>query len=242
MTAYNILAFPHALVDQQFKKIETPEYVTVSPNTFSFAFEGKHSKVLSDCLDNVVSGSVTTACEITNFNRNAITRHSQMPDISIFTLISTEQTLSNIKISCPGNQQFSTMSPYMVTVLAASPSCNIGFTTQMGTVNMLGNHTYNQSPFPPRILFAYNLDSENSQTQTNTILIVCIIATITLSLLAITIGIVFLIKNTHKVDVVVSENSSIDSQVTVRNYIINPIPPCPHSATMARRNVHFPEI
>ena len=139
-------------------------------------------------------------------------------------------------------QQFSTMSPYMVTVLAASPSCNIGFTTQMGTVNMLGNHTYNQSPFPPRILFAYNLDSENSQTQTNTILIVCIIATITLSLLAITIGIVFLIKNTHKVDVVVSENSLIDSQVTVRNYVINPMPPCPHSATMARRNVHFPEI
>ena len=61
MTAYNILAFPHALIDQQFKKIEIPEYVTVSPNTFSFAFEGKHSKVLSDCLDNIVSGSVTTA-------------------------------------------------------------------------------------------------------------------------------------------------------------------------------------
>ena len=105
----------------------------------------------------------------------------------------------------------------------------------------LGNHTYHQSPFPPRILFAYNLDSENSQIQTNTILIVCIIVTITLSLLAVIIGIVFLFKHSKKVDIVVSENSSVDSQVTVRNYIINPMTPCPHSATMARRNVHFPD-
>ena len=214
----------------------------MSPNTFTFAFEGRHSKVLSDCLDNIVSGSITTACEITNFNKNAITRHNQLSDISIFTLISTEQTPSNVKISCPGMEQFSTMTPFMVTILATSPSCNIGFTTQLGTVNMLGNHTYNQSPFHPRILFAYNLESKNSQTQTNTILIVCIIAIITLSILTIIIGIVFLIKNSHKVDVVISENSSVDSQVTVRNYIINLMPPCPHSATMARRNVHFPEV
>ena len=242
MTAYNILAFPHALVDQQFKKIETPEYVTISPNTFSFAFEGKHSKVLSDCLDNVISGSITTACEVTNFNKNAITKNNQIPDISIFTLISTEQAPANVKISCPGMEQFSTMTPYMVTVLATSPSCNIGFTTQLGTVNMLGNQTYNLSPFPPRILFAYNLESENSQTQTNTILIVCIIAVIILSLLIIVAGIIFLIRNSQKVDVVVSENSSIDSQLTVKNYIINPMPPCPHSATIARRNVHFPDV
>ena len=147
-----------------------------------------------------------------------------------------------MKISYPSMEQFSTMTPYMVTVLATSPSCNIGFTTQLGTVNMLGNQTYNLSPFPPRILFAYNLESENSQTQTNTILIVCIIAVITLSLFIIVAGIVFLIRNSQKVDVVVSENSSIDSQLTVKNYIINPMPPCPHSATIARRNVHFPDV
>ena len=223
MTEYHILTFPHALIDQQFKRIETPDYVTVSPNTFTFAFQGRHSKVLSDCLDNIVSGSVTTDCEVTNFNKNAITRHNQLSDISIFTLISIEQGPSNIKISCPGMEQFSTMTPFIVTVVAASPSCNIGFTTQLGNINMLGNHTYHQSPFPPRILFAYNLDSENSQIQTNTILIV------------------FLFKHSKKVDIVVSENSSVDSQVTVRNYIINPMTPCPHSATMARRNVHFPD-
>ena len=165
-----------------------------------------------------------------------------LPDISIFTLISTEQTPSNVKISCPGMQQFSTMTPYMVTVLAASPSCNIGFTTEMGTVNMLGNHTYNLSPFPPRILFAYNLESKNSQTQTNTILIVCVIVVITFAIVIIIGGIVFLIKNSRHVDVVVSENSAIDSQITVRNYVINPMPACPHSATMARRNVHFPDV
>ena len=241
MTEYHILTFPHALIDQQFKKIETPDYVTVSPNTFTFEYQGRHSKVLSDCLDNIVSGSITTACEVTNFNKNAITKHSQLSDISIYTLISTEQGTSNIKISCPGMEQFTTMTPFIVTIVAASPSCNIGFSTQLGTVNMLGNHTYHQKPFPPRILFAYNIDSENSQTQTNTILIVCIIITITFSLLAVIIGIVFLIKHSKKVDIVVSESSSIDSQVTVRNYIINPMSPCPHSATMARRSVHFPD-
>ena len=36
MTAYNILAFPHRLVDEQFRTVEVPEYITVSPNTFSF--------------------------------------------------------------------------------------------------------------------------------------------------------------------------------------------------------------
>ena len=241
MTAYNILSFPHKLIDEQFKKIEAPDYITVSPNTFSFAFEGKHSKVLSDCLDNIVSGSITTACEITNFNKNAITRNSQIPDISIFTLISTDEGQANVKISCPGMQQFSTMTPYMITVLAASPSCNIGFTTQLGTVNMLGNATYNMSPFPPRILFAYNLESTNSQTQNNTILIVCVIVIIIFSILILIGGIIFLVKNSRRVDVVVSENSSLDSQVTVRNYIINPMPEC-HSATMARRNVHFPDV
>ena len=138
-------------------------------------------------------------------------------------------------------QQFSTMTPYMITVLAASPSCNIGFTTQLGTVNMLGNATYNMSPFPPRILFAYNLESTNSQTQNNTILIVCVIVIIIFSILIIIGGIIFLVKNSRRVDVVVSENSSLDSQVTVRNYIINLMPEC-HSATMARRNVHFPDI
>ena len=139
MTAYNILPFPHKLVDKQFHTIEVPEYITVSPNTFSFAFEGRHSKVLSDCLDNIISGSIASACQTTNFNKNAITRYTQIPDISIFTLISTEQAQANVKISCPGLQQFSVMTPYMITILAASPSCNIGFTTELGTVNMLGN-------------------------------------------------------------------------------------------------------
>ena len=72
MTAYNILSFPHKLVDEQFHTIEVPEYITVSPNTFSFAFEGRHSKVLSDCLDNIVSSSIASACQTTNFNKNAV--------------------------------------------------------------------------------------------------------------------------------------------------------------------------
>ena len=242
MTAYNILAFPHKLVDEQFKTIEVPEYITVSPNTFSFAFEGKHSKVLSDCLDNIISGSIASACEITNFNKNAITRYDQIPDISIFTLISTEQNQANVKISCPGLQQFSIMTPYTITVLATSPSCNIGFTTQLGTVNMLGNATYNMSPFPPRILFAYNVESTNSQTQTNTILIVCVIIVIIFSILLVIGGIIFLIKNSRRVDVEVSDSLSMDSQITVKNYIIIPMTECPHTATMVRRSVHFPNI
>ena len=125
MTAYNILSFPHKLVDEQFHTIEVPEYITVSPNTFSFAFEGSHSKVLLNCLDNIISGSIASACQTTNFNKNAITRYNHISDISIFSLISTEQTQSNVKISCPRLQQFSVMTPYMITVLAASPSCNI---------------------------------------------------------------------------------------------------------------------
>ena len=231
MTAYNILSFPHKLVDEQFHTIEVPEYITVSPNTFSFAFEGRHSKVLSDCLDNIVSSSIASACQTTNFNKNAITKYNRIPDISIFTLISTEQTQTNVKISCPGLQQFSVMTPYMITILAASPSC------------MLGNATYNMSPFPPRILFAYNVESTNSQAQTNTILIILVIIVIIFLITLIIGGIIFLIKNSRRVHVEVFDSLSMDSQITVKNYIINPMPQeCPHTATMARRSVRFPEV
>ena len=94
MTAYNILSFPHQLIDEQFHTIEVPPYVTVSPNTFSFSFEGRHSKVLSDCLDSIISGSIASACQTTTFNKNAITRYNEIPNITIFTLISTEKKSS----------------------------------------------------------------------------------------------------------------------------------------------------
>ena len=245
MTTYNILAFPHRLVDDQFRAVELPSYVTVSPTTFSFAFEGKHSKVLSDCLDNIISGTVTTACQEKGYNSNAITRNNQLPDISIFTLISSEQTQANVKISCPGLQQFSVMTPYMITVIAASPSCNIGFSTQLGNVNMLGNVSYTTSPFPPRVLFAYNIESTNSQAQINTILIIAAILAIVLLIFIIIGGIIFLIKNSSKIEVESSDSSdaSMDSQTTVRNYVFSPIPQgSAHTATMPRRSVRFPEM
>ena len=110
---------------------------------------------------------------------------------------------------------------------------------------MLGNVSYTTSPFPPRVLFAYNIESTNSQAQINTILIIAAIVAIVLLIFIIIGGIIFLIKNSSKVEVVTaaSSDASMDLQSTVGNYVFSPIPQgSAHTNTMPRRSVRFPEM
>ena len=149
MTTYDLLTFPHRKIGVHCRMIDLPPFVTSSPDTFSFIFEGRHSKVLSDCLDGVLSGTISDVCVKKDYQPNAIVRNNQIKDISVYTLISSYEYPSTVKVNCPGLKQFTANSPYDVTVLAAAPSCNIGFVTHLGTLNMLGNQSHSDISFPP---------------------------------------------------------------------------------------------
>ena len=36
MTAYDVLTFPHHKIDDQFRVLDLPPFITISPDTFSF--------------------------------------------------------------------------------------------------------------------------------------------------------------------------------------------------------------
>ena len=94
-------------------------------------------------------------------------------------------------------------------------------------------------------MFAYSIESTNSQAQINTILIIAAIVAIVLLIFIIIGGIIFLIKNSSKIEVESSDSSdaSMDSQTTVRNYVFSPIPQgSAHTATMPRRSVRLSEM
>ena len=138
-------------------------------------------------------------------------------------------------------------------MLSAAPSCNIGFVTHLGTLNMLGNSSHADISFPPRILFAYNVVHINTMGTNNAILFTTAIVAIVLlmmTLLGTAIYMLIHIKSVRVTDVAseTSSNTSSDSQVTVRNYVFSPIPqgsssPIPQgtSHTLPRRNVSFKE-
>ena len=255
MTVYDLLTFPHSKIGNEhqfYRMIDLPPSVTSSPDTFSFIFEGSHSKVLSDCLDGVLSGTILDVCVTKEYQPNAIVRNTQLKDITIYTLISSYEYPSTIKVNCPGIKQFTANTPYDITVLSVAPSCTIGFVTHLGTLNMFGNQSYTDVSFPPRILFAYNVKWTNSMGTNNAILFTtAIVALVLLMLTLLGTAIYFLvhIKSVRVTDVSeTSSNASSDSQITVRNYVFSPIPqgsgsPIPQGTahTLPRRNVTFKE-
>ena len=87
MTTYDLLAFPHQKLGVHYRMIDLPPVVTSSPDTFSFIFEGRHSKVLSDCLDGVLARTISDVCVKKDYQPNAIVRNNQIKDISVYTLI-----------------------------------------------------------------------------------------------------------------------------------------------------------
>ena len=121
--------------------------------------------------------------------------------MSIYTLISSGISQSTVKVNCPGLKQFTAKTPYTVTVVSAAPSCNIGFATHLGTLNMLGNSSHTGVSFPPRILFAYNVMHINSRAEINTILITTAIVSIVLLMLVLLAAAIYMVKNSTTVEV-----------------------------------------
>ena len=245
MTKYTILSLPHKQVNGLFETIEIPHQVLVNPDSFSFSFEGTYSKTLSDCLDTILSGQIAESCQIKPFVNSAITRSMELDAITIYTL-QNKGNSANIKVSCQNQQQFTAGTPHTITVLAVSPACHIAFNTEVGTISLKGNLTYpSSSSFLPRILFGYTIYDQNSQAQNNTILIISISAAVVLLAIIVTSAILFLYTHSRKVtiteDITPSVSSSEDSQITVRNYVINPMPPaCTNNQTC--RTVKFSNL
>ena len=244
MTKYTILSLPHKSINGILETIEIPQQVLVNPDSFSFSFEGTYSKTLSDCLDTILSGQIAESCQKKPFLNSAITRSMELEHITLYTLQNKGKS-ANIKVSCQNQQQFTAGTPHTITVLAVNPACHIAFNTEVGTISLKGNLTYpSSSSFLPRILFGYTIYDQNSQAQNNTILIISVSAAVVLLAIIVTSAILFLYTHSRKVtiteDITPSVSSSEDSQITVRNYVINPLPQsCPNTTC---RTVKFSNL
>ena len=231
VTEYNIASLPFTNYDSVLLSLDLPAKITTSQDTFAFRFsDGTFSKSLSHCLNSVLSGFIDNACSTRDYPMHSITTAMTLEHVVIYVIMATGDAPTHIKIICTNLKQTNFNTPFDITVLAVSPACHLGISTAVGTVSVRGNTTYQPAnSFSPRLLFGYDIKSQNAATFYHTILIIVLSVTVVLMIGALSAAALYICTKIETIESPTYNGyDSSDSNSTIQNMEFAPArPPAP---------------
>ena len=194
VTEYSMMTLPHISVGNQLQGLKLPQKVSTEASTFHFTYPDteEEPKTLSDCLNGILGGSILSSCIQEEYPHTRINKGMDMGNLYIYSLYTPIPEDSHIKISCPGKKQVNLRSPFQITVLAMSPLCNLGLTTNHGTISVQGNKSFSGYIHNPKLLFGYNVLNYNNTTYTHTLVIIGIVSVLVFLIALIAIVMVYI--------------------------------------------------
>ena len=217
VTEYSLMPLPHMSVSQQLKGLKLPTMVSTEATNFHFIYPNGENepKTLSDCLNGILAGTILSSCIQQDYPHHRIHKGLNLGYLYIYSLYAPEPESSHIKISCPGRKQFNLRSPFQITVLAMSPLCNLGLTTDHGTISVQGNKTFSGYVHDPKLLFGYNVSDYNNMTYNHTLIIIAIVSVLVLLIAIVTIVLVYIF--IYRVESITETYTQYDSDETIHN-------------------------
>jgi hypothetical protein len=218
VTFYSVMTLPHMSIGGILKCLDLPKHISTNADNFHFTFPDKlqETKTLSQCLDGILAGKILPLCMTDNYSNQRIVLGMQLPSLYIYAIYTPMNDNSHIKVSCPGKKQFNLRTPFQMTVLAISPICSLGLSTEQGTISVKGNSTYSFKIEEPKLLFGYNVVHYKSTDYYHTVMIITI-ATIVLLIIIIILSVGFYIFR-YKVDKIEElYSSTYNSTETLQN-------------------------
>ena len=221
VTEYSIMTLPHLSVGNQLQGLKLPRKLSTEANTFHFVYPDKEEepKTLSDCLNGVLAGTILSSCIQYEYPHTRIIKGMDVEYLYVYSIYAPEPDNSHIKISCPGRKQFNLRSPFQITVLAMSPLCNLGLTTNHGTISVQGNKTFSGYVHDPKLLFGYHVYDYNDTTYTHTLLIIGIVSVLVLLVTIISVVMIYIF--VYRVESITETYVPYGSDETIHNMTTN---------------------